>query len=92
MQSINKIKLLFCVVGFSSSLLLTGCRSYKGEVLTTNNQIKIVYDEVIINGCEYLVTYGYNGGQSLTHKGNCKNPIHPYNKVKTTIKIIPPKP
>ncbi|WP_375415794.1 hypothetical protein [uncultured Hymenobacter sp.] len=36
------------------------------------------YRVVTIEGCEYLrveVTHGY---ATLTHKGNCRNPIHPY--------------
>lgn len=34
---------------------------------------------IIYEGCEYL----YNGntyGETYTHKGNCKNPIHCFNK------------
>lgn len=33
----------------------------------------------IIDGCEYIVTINNTGNgisQSLTHKGNCKNPMH----------------
>lgn len=33
----------------------------------------------IIDGCEYIVTRTSTGdgiSESLTHKGNCKNPIH----------------
>lgn len=36
------------------------------------------YRVVTIEGCEYLrveVTHGY---ATLTHKGNCRNRIHPY--------------
>jgi len=29
---------------------------------------------VIIEGCEYWIISGH-----ITHKGNCKNPIHPEN-------------
>lgn len=29
----------------------------------------------IIDGCEYIVTRN-SYGNGLTHKGNCKNPIH----------------
>jgi len=41
--------------------------------LTTWNgsEVKIV----IIDGCEYL--YVFSDTRSLTHKGNCSNPIHP---------------
>lgn len=34
-----------------------------------------VSNEVTIEGCEYFVNQnGY--GNTITHKGNCKNPIH----------------
>lgn len=48
---------------------------------------KIIYpyglklESVKIDGCEYW--YGRSSGidsDVLTHKGNCKNPIHVYNK------------
>lgn len=29
--------------------------------------------ELEIEGCQYLVTRGYQGSISLCHKGNCKN-------------------
>ncbi len=28
-----------------------------------------------IDGCEYIV-FGYGDARSITHKGNCSNPIH----------------
>lgn len=37
------------------------------------------YEVVKIDSCEYIIgkDHGsYNGGFFLTHKGNCKNPIH----------------
>lgn len=34
------------------------------------------YDTLIIDGCEYLSLHGSVYQQSLSHKGNCKNPIH----------------
>lgn len=30
----------------------------------------------IIDGCEYIQTINPDASVSLTHKGNCKNPIH----------------
>ena len=44
-----------------------------------NNQIQEYippYKIVVIDSCEYLVTQYYNANASLTHKGNCNNPIH----------------
>ena len=32
-----------------------------------------------VEGCEYFVG-NYDRSGLLTHKGNCKNPIHPENK------------
>lgn len=35
--------------------------------------------EETIDGCEYIVSQSYNGHgftEAMTHKGNCKNPIH----------------
>lgn len=41
------------------------------------------YKVVEIEGCEYIVysyARGYGGYGLMTHKGNCKNPIHEHNK------------
>ena len=48
--------------------------------------------EETIDGCEYINSQSWNGHgytEVLTHKGNCKNPIHQQNKADTT-KITPP--
>ncbi len=42
------------------------------------------YTVVVIDGCEYLRLEHTHGYASLTHKGNCKNPIHIYNGTKTS--------
>lgn len=38
------------------------------------------YTVVVIEGCEYIQIHSMRGFQSgyyaITHKGNCKNPIH----------------
>lgn len=42
-----------------------------------------------IDGCEYINSQSWNGHgytESLTHKGNCKNPIHLHAD---TIKNVP---
>lgn len=44
------------------------------------NHFQIIHYE----GCEYIIVeYGYPGYDtysfSITHKGNCNNPIHKYN-------------
>ena len=40
---------------------------------------------VTIEGCEYIVNQN-SYGEILTHKGNCKNPIHIYNKIEKETK------
>lgn len=34
------------------------------------------YSILMIEGCEYIIFMTANGDPSITHKGNCKNPIH----------------
>lgn len=45
------------------------------------------YQIVVIEGCEYIEVARNldfnNAAYSLTHKGNCKNPIHQHNKSET---------
>ncbi|RYU81319.1 hypothetical protein [Hymenobacter persicinus] len=36
------------------------------------------YRVIQIEGCEYLRQETSNGYPVITHKGNCRNPIHPY--------------
>ena len=36
------------------------------------------YKVEVIDGCEYL-TAGFHDNSVITHKGNCKNPIHKTN-------------
>lgn len=33
------------------------------------------YRTIVIEGCEYIYM-GSGNGQTITHKGNCSNPIH----------------
>lgn len=43
---------------------------------------------IIIDGCEYLIykeEHGSNQGYGfMSHKGNCKNPIHIYNEASSS--------
>ena len=39
------------------------------------------YTMVEIQGCEYMRFLTTHEFAVLTHKGNCKNPIHCYNKI-----------
>jgi hypothetical protein len=73
------------------ALLLFSCTSKKTldikEIKEVNEfpswTIPITYKIIIIDSCEYIIgsdNGGYNGGFFLTHKGNCKNPIHKNGK------------
>ena len=60
-----------------------------GRSATTLHDYKIV----TVEQCEYIeVDAGFGSGQvyTLTHKGNCKNPIHEHNKQKSesTVTIV----
>ena len=76
------------------AILLTGC----GKGLTDQEQKQINENYIqkviqqIINeapiitrdNCEYLMFYNGHCGYIATHKGDCKNPIHIYNKLPQT--------
>jgi hypothetical protein len=46
------------------------------HVISLDGVRGITLKVVEVEGCEYLVG-GYDRSGLLTHKGNCKNPIHP---------------
>ena len=67
-------------------LLVSCCLFSCSSETTPKTEIKngITYEITIIDGCEYILgsdNGAYNGGYFLSHKGNCKNPIHYQNKV-----------
>lgn len=70
-------KLLFIFV-----LLLVGCVQNNDPTINRvpygDSGSNIVYRIVVIDSCEYIWGWdgGGYGGPFLTHKGNCKNPIH----------------
>lgn len=86
------MKKLILLVSF---LLIAGCNAGPAaEQPATSNQwwgAKFTVQEgesknwedhvVIIDKCEYLF-YGQGHDEKLTHKGNCSNPVHIYNKIK----------
>jgi PBP1b-binding outer membrane lipoprotein LpoB len=58
------------------ALFASGCRNAQ-EKASNNNVVEI-------DGCEYItvensVRVGNNYNFAITHKGNCKNPIHHWN-------------
>jgi hypothetical protein len=59
-------------------LVVVGCEPPSGSVKPGGMDYRIR----TIDGCEYIeVDYGVFAQRvySLTHKGNCRNPIHHYN-------------
>lgn len=61
------------------AVLFVGCTSdteYKRGIETHFNEEFVVQRE----GCEYFVNRTYGFSRVYTHKGNCINPIHCYNK------------
>lgn len=68
-------KLLFVL----SVILLCGC-NFKTTVEPKETSFHygngMILNSYIIDSCEYLGTMSGGGNDILTHKGNCKNPIH----------------
>lgn len=68
-----KIMLLIPIV------FMFGCISEQEElerkkVLTEHHPV------ILIDNCEYIAWGGSHGEVGITHKGNCSNSIHIYNK------------
>lgn len=56
-------------------LLLTGCKP-PGIQEDISTKPEGAYRVVVLDGCEYLEGETYRSYYSLTHKGNCSNPVH----------------
>ena len=81
------IKLISLLAALAVILVLTlslvGCAEPNVESKPTTHVLEFgdggsgyILKEVSVEGCDYL--YGPWGNATvLTHKGNCKNPIHP---------------
>jgi hypothetical protein len=66
-------------------LFLSSCGDYYENTSTIyESGFKgMYYKHIVIDGCEYIIgrdNLPYNGGYFMTHKGNCTNKIHIYNK------------
>jgi hypothetical protein len=77
-------KLLLVFLLGLSLYLIVGCHS-EYEDFDVKREINIIE----IDGCEYIYIHSAQPWASgfafsLTHKGNCKNPIHMYNKIPAT--------
>jgi hypothetical protein len=93
MKKLIKIIIISFIVICFYSCLNENNNKYKVNTDTINDEyyikyrdVTIRYNIIIIDGCEYLVgsTNNTYGGYFLTHKGNCKNPLHEQNKVTIT--------
>lgn len=62
-------KILIIVFMLISMLAINGCRN-------ETKDIPFGYATYEIDNCEYIATQSAVSGIVLTHKGNCKNPIH----------------
>ena len=56
-------------------VLLTSCTDKENISKEFYKIGQVEYYVTIIDGCEYLIS-PYSHSASITHKGNCKNPIH----------------
>ena len=63
----KKLFIILFILGFVS------CDNNSNEKVYKGNNFKFTIIE--LDGCEYFL-----GTYKITHKGNCKNPIHCYNK------------
>lgn len=65
------------VIILATFTLLIALIVWQGMKNETKNSKNYQHEEVIvIDGCEYLKIPSYMQHHTLTHKGNCKNPIH----------------
>lgn len=75
----KKLLFILCILIVCLNSCTSVCtpREYKAKIGTNIQEI---------DGCEYYVSHnGY--GNIITHKGNCKNPIH-YNIIHDTIYVV----
>lgn len=63
---------------FTALLFMTACDNIKKQsnYIGTYNVGLWSFDCITIDSCEYLLSYTYGDHYVITHKGNCKNPIH----------------
>jgi len=80
------MKNIIIILGIILTISLFSCDKNQGfgggTQWVKKEAVKNTYEIIEIEGCEYIyvsVNSGYAGGLGLTHKGNCKNPIHNCN-------------
>jgi hypothetical protein len=67
----KRIKYIFIAVLIMS---VCGCKRPSTHTQVDSSGIEREFNEVTIEGCEYLTGY-----RKMAHKGNCSNPMHKYN-------------
>lgn len=70
----KKLLIAVMLIGMISSCTKKNVKTTPTEIVIDGNSSVEV---ITIEGCEYFKVYSSYGYFSLTHKGNCKNPIHP---------------
>lgn len=59
-------------------LIFIACNKSNTSV---KDPIQFNYEIIKIDGCEYFQFKAAQGYKHIAHKGDCKNPIHCYNKL-----------
>ncbi|WP_247233231.1 hypothetical protein [Telluribacter sp. SYSU D00476] len=74
MKTVRSLSLTLLLAG--SALVFTSC--FSQNTLRNNNVNIGRYDIAVIDGCQYIVVGRNNRAEtmSITHKGDCNNPIH----------------
>ncbi len=74
----KSFQIILCALAM---FIASGCSSdQEPQEKRTHNDSLPEYTIVVIEGCEYFRFLSTHGYVHITHKGNCKNPIHFYNK------------
>ena len=94
MKKVLLILLVLCLIGCQSKPAKEVTNDLQAQSVITLlpteeghcKYMMLTYD-VVYDGCDYIITRPYNGNEiTLTHKGNCRNPIHQKsNEILTTI-------
>ena len=78
--AVTFISLMTAVIVLMSYFIFSRNQGSPTRKMTDEDGSK--YNVTMIDGCEYITSYGYYGLPSYAHKGNCTNSIHIYREVK----------
>jgi len=76
----RKIVLIMLTVFTLGSCTVLMDNMDRDSLNTSTERAQENHTTVMIEGCEYLFMLVKGGYTAVTHKGNCSNPIHVYNK------------